>query len=332
MSQDSEGNDARWHANAGKYRHIVQWIDNGGQIENAGDDDEGDEDEDELIEGESKTARNRRLRREKEKKEAGEAYGEQDDDKVADAAEDSKQVFETDADDAKAPVWEEVIRVHESCKGPGASILELNVTRTENCDAVDPAVWRCLLLNRLQLMMPTGVLNTISPKLSRLKSLETLILSHNSIVALPDAIGSLLSLKILEIEENQLTSVPSAEVLENIKQLQVLNVAGNRLTDGEVEKLGACMGSNLATLRLDRNQLTKLPIPWDRLNHLSLFTASENSIDELSAGVGELTGLITLDLSNNQIRDIPCEMGDVSWHFSVLFVPEILRVLIRKPS
>eukprot|EP01051_Picozoa_sp_SAG22_P012900 SAG22_NODE_1387_length_4524_cov_2.915028_4_plen_409_part_00 len=306
--QDSGGKTARSYAEAKKARHIVEWIDNGGKVDKSDDEDDEEEEEEEAFNGESKTAKNKRLRREKERKEAGEAYGEKKEVAVEVVAE---EVIETDADDAKPPVWEEVIKVHESCKGPGASILELNITRTENCDTVDPAVWRCLSLNRLQLRMPAGVLTALSPKVGRLKSLETLILTRNSISALPDSIGSLKKLKVLEIEDNKLATVPEPAVLGQLKHMQVLNVAGNQLTDAAVEKLGACMGSKLATLQLDRNLLTKLPIPWERLDHLSLFTATENKIDELPAGVGELTALANMNLSQNQIQHLPPEMGEV---------------------
>ena len=309
--QDGEGKNGRWYADQNKkFRHIAEWIDKGARVDvEAADEDDDEEEEVDLIDGESKTARNRRLRREKEAKEAGVSYVEE---KEAEVIEEEQEVIATDADDTKPPVWDEVKKVHESCKGPGASILELNVTRTKECVKVDPAVWRCLSINRLQLLMPTGVLTAISPKIGRLKSLETLILTRNSITALPDAIGSLVSLKVLEIEDNQLSAVPEAAVLAKLKHLKVLNVAGNQLKDSDVEKLGACMGSKLATLQLDRNQLTKLPIPWERLDHLSLFTATENKIDELPAGIGELTALANLNLSQNQIRDIPPEMGQVS--------------------
>eukprot|EP01050_Picozoa_sp_SAG11_P018400 SAG11_NODE_2773_length_2988_cov_1.602977_2_plen_276_part_00 len=134
-TQDSESRNARWYANAANYKHIVKWIDDGAKvdIQNEADEDDSEEDMEDVVDGESKTARNRRLRREREAKESGLAYAEAS---VQEEVIEAEEVIETDADDAKPPVWEEVRKIHESCKSPGASILELNVTRLKNCEAV----------------------------------------------------------------------------------------------------------------------------------------------------------------------------------------------------
>ena len=77
--RDSEGRNARWYAEVGKYWGIMNWIDEGAKVDEQRSESEDEEDEQELLDGESKTARNRRLRREREAKETGTAYGDEKD-------------------------------------------------------------------------------------------------------------------------------------------------------------------------------------------------------------------------------------------------------------
>eukprot|EP01047_Picozoa_sp_COSAG01_P015816 COSAG01_NODE_797_length_13523_cov_34.143027_13_plen_208_part_00 len=106
-----------------------------------------------------------------------------------------------DADDDKAAVWSEVVQVLESAQAVQQSKRELNCLKQDNAAAteVDPAVWRCRSINRLQLRLPEGTLTELSPKIQRFRQLDTLILSFNSLKRLPDSIGTLTKLRILEV-------------------------------------------------------------------------------------------------------------------------------------
>ena len=109
------------------------------------------------------------------------------------------------------PVWPEVKEALESER------CDLNIDLREDpreilaADSpVDPALWHCVNVNRLQLSLPEGVLKAVPAELGYMTNMLTLILSNNALTALPEAIGNLTLLKNLEVSNNQLTTLPES--------------------------------------------------------------------------------------------------------------------------
>jgi Leucine-rich repeat (LRR) protein len=104
------------------------------------------------------------------------------------------------------------------------------------------------------------------------KSIETLILSDNSIKSLPSEIGELTKLKILRIENNLLEgSLP-----------------------GEIRKI-----SGLVELDVSGNNMTGVPAELGQLSKLKIADFSDNSLTGLPLEISNLTQLEVLDLRDN---------------------------------
>lgn len=93
------------------------------------------------------------------------------------------------------PEWPEIKEAFEK------KILELNIDKSGDAEeeTIDPALFFCHSVNRLQLKMAKGVLTELPYGLGNLRHLLTLILSFNSLKSLPPSIGQLHSLKALEV-------------------------------------------------------------------------------------------------------------------------------------
>jgi|GEM_PF-1799702 len=117
--------------------------------------------------------------------------------------------------------------------------------------------------------------------LGSLKSLKVLNLRNNKLTSLPDTIGELRSLKQLYLSENQLTQLP-----ESIGQL-----------------------SNLERLMVIKNELTSVPSSIGELKELRELTLSKNKLETLDSGVGSCSALEQLKLDGNRLKGLPPEIG-----------------------
>src|SRR5690606_27169663 len=81
---------------------------------------------------------------------------------------------------------------------------------------------------------------------------------------LPQEIGQLINLEVLNLYENQFTSIPS-----------------------EIGQL-----TNLISLRADENQLTSIPSEIGQLNSLAYLDLEDNQITSLPPEIGQLANLI----------------------------------------
>jgi len=101
-----------------------------------------------------------------------------------------------------------------------------------------------------------------------LTSLQGLNLESNQLTSLPDAIGNLANLEWLHLDGNQLTSLPDA--IGNLANLKLLYLQNNQLTS-----LPDAIGNltNLKWLHLQNNQLTSLPDAIEEMenNGLSVY-------------------------------------------------------------
>jgi Leucine-rich repeat (LRR) protein len=117
---------------------------------------------------------------------------------------------------------------------------------------------------------------------------------------------------VWQVADNNLSALPDEAVWAPIKELQVLNLSGNELTATELEKISICCGTTLKTLQIDRNKLDSLPLRFEELQLLDTFTASQNQILEIPAGIGLLKQLMFLNLEENLIEQVPTELSQLS--------------------
>lgn len=95
----------------------------------------------------------------------------------------------------------------------------------------------------------------VASKLSGLRLLQRLDLSHNALTSLPDALGQLSALRLVDLSHNRLPSVPAC--VWAWRGLEVLNLSHNRLAALPEARMAA--ESTLRELDVSHNHLRHLP-------------------------------------------------------------------------
>ncbi len=137
-----------------------------------------------------------------------------------------------------------------------------------------------------------------------LKSLQELYLTQNGLTALPESFGHLNSLRELHLIMNELVKLP--ESFGQLKSLQNLYLHYNQLTTlpesfGQLE--------SLRILSISNNQLTRLPVSIGQLHNLQEFSISINEITTLPESLGNLRSLQKLEIYDNQLVVLPATFG-----------------------
>lgn len=168
--------------------------------------------------------------------------------------------------------------------------------------------------------------------------LVTLDLAKNGLTKLPRALGDCAGLRSLVLADNALAALPA--VLQKLS-LTSLVLANNKLSNRAFDMCRAQnhpLAASLKTLDLNRNDLASLPewvfdlaaltslsvaanrltalephLPWARLGVMQNLDLSNNHIADvgtlaLAVAHGALP-LRSIDLSNNDIRNLPLELG-----------------------
>ena len=237
------------------------------------------------------------------------------DKKAAEAAAAEKRAAEATT---KPPArWDEVKTVEASYDPSAKTLCEITVVRKEEEDRaefealglavhpVDGALWFCHTLNRLELRLPKGVLTSLpGPGLAKLTKLKELILSHNSLVALPEEIGTLKQLKVLQCESNELTALPAS--IGALAKLETLDLGNNQLTSlAAVQPL-----ENLVTLLVHDNQISLLDLAWGNLGRLVRLEARGNPLEGcLPFGIGECGLVQHIGLADTSVTALPSSLS-----------------------
>ena len=140
-----------------------------------------------------------------------------------------------------------------------------------------------------------------------------LYLSVNNLMGvIPEEIGDLNKLSVLNLNANQLTGeIPSS--IGNIENLINLYLCWNQLTGSIPPELGKL--SNLKICYLDDNQLTGcIPIEFGNLLNLEELDLQNNQLNgNIPESFGNLSNLVSLNLQNNQLNgSIPESFGNLS--------------------
>jgi leucine-rich repeat protein SHOC2 len=152
-----------------------------------------------------------------------------------------------------------------------------------------------------------GLTGSVPAEIGRLSALRVLDLENNQLTSLPAEIGQLTSLEGLDLHSNQLTSVPAE--IGQLASLRQLSLGGNQLTSlpAEIGQL-----ASLRQLSLVGNQLTRVPAEIGQLTSLEELFVFENRLTSLPAEIGQLTSLRDLNLDDNQLTSLPAEIGQLT--------------------
>ncbi|XP_023793821.1 E3 ubiquitin-protein ligase LRSAM1 isoform X1 [Cyanistes caeruleus] len=133
----------------------------------------------------------------------------------------------------------------------------LDISRCELSEVPYGVFATCKVLQKKVLIIHTNNLTSLVPKSCSLLSLITLKvldLHDNQLASLPADIGQLAALQVLNLEKNLLKSLPQS--IGDLAQLQVLNVKGNKLR--ELPRSVSSLRS-LQALDVSGNVLQELP-------------------------------------------------------------------------
>jgi Leucine-rich repeat (LRR) protein len=150
-------------------------------------------------------------------------------------------------------------------------------------------------------------LSSLPQSIGKLSQLKVLDLTGNQLQSLPAEIGNLSQLEKLNLFINQLQSVPVE--LGKLSQLKVLDLSGNQLQSVPIE-LGNLV--QLERLHISGNQLQSVPVELGNLSLLQELDLSANQLQSIPAELGKLTLLQELYLYNNQLQSLPVELGNLS--------------------
>ncbi|NWQ85334.1 LRSM1 ligase, partial [Burhinus bistriatus] len=152
----------------------------------------------------------------------------------------------------------------------------LDISRCELSEVPYGAFATCKVLQKKVLIIHTNNLTSLVPKSCSLLSLITvkvLDLHDNQLASLPADIGQLTSLQVLNLERNLLKCLPQA--IGDLAQLQMLNVKGNKLKELPATVSGL---RSLRTLDISENMLQELPRVLAHIRTLETLTLDASSM------------------------------------------------------
>ncbi|XP_053324764.1 leucine-rich repeat-containing protein 40 [Spea bombifrons] len=136
--------------------------------------------------------------------------------------------------------------------------------------------------------------------------LSKLILASNKLQSLSEDIRLLPALVVLDIHDNQVTSLPRA--IGELSGLQKLNLSHNKIKELPAELANL---QSLKSLLIQHNQLEEIPDALGRLGSLDQLDVSNNQLKTISSCIGGLSCLVRLNLSHNRLKTLPAEIGQL---------------------
>ncbi|XP_018557424.1 E3 ubiquitin-protein ligase LRSAM1 isoform X2 [Lates calcarifer] len=146
----------------------------------------------------------------------------------------------------------------------------LDISACELSEVPSSAFSICKVLQKKVLILHNNELRSLLPKgcdISALATLKVLDLHENKLTSLPEDIGKLALLQILNVEKNRLKALPDS--IGDLRLLQTLSLKGNYLSE-----LPSSVGSlhSLRTLDVSDNNIVQLPKALAYIRTLESFT------------------------------------------------------------
>ncbi|TDG42458.1 hypothetical protein AWZ03_011112 [Drosophila navojoa] len=191
---------------------------------------------------------------------------------------------------------------------------------TSDSSDTDSREQKTIDFGRMNLDVVTLEDHLSSPHKALLKTsgdIETMLLNHNRLVALPRVLQQFHNLKILDLSSNALTQLPDA-----ICQLPLVTLIAknNLLTNSSLPKslltkqMGNVHGgtSTLKELNLSGNQLIHFPEQVTELRQLKYLYLGGNKISSISKDIWKMQSLHVLSLGGNLVNEVPEAVGSLS--------------------
>ncbi|XP_032517873.2 leucine-rich repeat-containing protein 58 [Danaus plexippus] len=203
---------------------------------------------------------------------------------------------------------------------------------SDSCDSDSREQKTLDLSNRsLDSVTITSELESIIDEKDCAENYEIFLLYGNRIKSLPESINQFCNLKILDVSNNRLTSLPDIldtcplssliakhnhltneslpkSFLKTRNTLRELNLSGNRINFFPEQLLQL---TTLKYLYLGGNVIINIPKDIWKLNSLQILSIGGNQITEVPESVGALTSLQALVLSDNQIEQLPSSIANL---------------------
>jgi Leucine-rich repeat (LRR) protein len=246
------------------------------------------------------------------------------------------KMYEADTDGESGPAWYEAVDVTrfnaadneftelpESIFPPAASIMaevddETPTGLFAGVEAMDLhgnqlrnlpiSLGRLTQLTSLSLSRNQLSLDCLD-SISRVLSLKDLRLADNQLKGtLPDCIGDLENLEVLDIQGNALTEISSS--IGRLFKLKILNVSKNQLTSLPME---AIFDLHISEVNASRNRLQGSLVPDNipQVPFLQKLDVSTNALTSVTETKVDFPELQSLDISNNRVAALPNMSG---WH------------------
>lgn len=161
--------------------------------------------------------------------------------------------------------------------------------------------------NISQLYIQSTVEYTSLPeRIGELVNLKLLNIYANQLRTLPDSIGNLIQLESIYLDENNLTKLP--DTIGNLVNLTTLSVYKNKLT-----RLPETIGNlvKLTSLYIYNNRLTEIPEIIGNLTKIHTFPFYENELTSLPESIGNLTKLRQFNCWDNKLTSLPNTIGNL---------------------
>ncbi|KAI3499471.1 hypothetical protein L1887_35272 [Cichorium endivia] len=142
----------------------------------------------------------------------------------------------------------------------------------------------------------------------KLRTLISLNLSSNKLMAIPDSVAGLTNLEALDVSANLFESLP--EAIGKLKRLQILNVSRNKLT---ALPDGICKCRSLVEFDASFNKISYLPanIGYELVS-LKKLLMPLNKLRTLPTSIGEMVSLQILDVHFNELKGLPSSIGKLT--------------------
>lgn len=166
------------------------------------------------------------------------------------------------------------------------------------------------------LRVESNRLMALPSTIGRLKNLKTLSAHSNQIAELPMSFRSLTRLLTLDLKKNWLVTVNDAFL--ELTSIKYIDLRQNKLT---VFPMLSKTNTSLDQLYLGFNLLGEIPedIVLSVKESLTVLDVRDNKLQRMSSRIPELYRLKTLDVSNNELHDLPPGFGYLKYldHFLV---------------